>query len=185
MSDFTRFEIIQSNGKKSEYEHPKYYWGYGLVDGTIDREDKSVVVVYMEVDDEITTVMEYSSVVSVGYCDHYSAMSTPVLVLQSRCEKCGHKPEQPKKEPPKSISDSGESHDQLSGNERPVRLLGATVYRERNLSCEIEFVFDNNQCQGTAFERGDLASTVSRQLRELADHIDRNAKTTANPKLET
>lgn len=167
MSDFTRFEIIQSNGKKSEYEHPKYYWGYGLVDGTIDREDKSVVVVYMEVDDEITTVMEYSSVVSVGYCDHYSAMSTPVLVLQSRCEKCGHKPEQPKKEPP---------------SVKPVRLDRLEFSHQPRLGVYgVELVFSNNRYQGAVFSKGDLASTVSRELRALADWIERQAKPSTNP----
>lgn len=63
----------------------------------------------------------------------------------------------------------------------PVRLDWFEASHQPHLGVYgIGLVFSNNRYQGVVFSKGDLASTVARELRELADQIDRNAKTNTN-----
>lgn len=64
-------------------------WRYGLKNGSLDVDDKSVVEIYVENDDGEYLVHTYSNVIRVGDVCEHTTMCMPEKTI-SRCPRCGY-----------------------------------------------------------------------------------------------
>ena len=85
------FEVICSNGEHFRSDDGNHRWEYGLVPGSIDEDDRSVVhIVKVMPDDEEALVITITDVIAVGTVDAMTALRTPRLKLHRVCPRCGY-----------------------------------------------------------------------------------------------
>ena len=90
---FEPFEILTAGGNRFRFETSGYRWCYGLVSGSMDIDDKTVVEVLKineDEDYEDTLVKTFSSVVAVGYVTDQDCLVMPRERLKTQCPNCGY-----------------------------------------------------------------------------------------------
>ena len=82
------FEVITIGGNRFRFEGD-YIWQYGILSGSKDIDDKTVVEV---LNNEGDIVSFFSQVVAVGKVDENTCLSMPREIIQAQCPKCGYIP---------------------------------------------------------------------------------------------
>ena len=90
MLNLPPFEIITIDGARFRCEKPSHFWQYGLVSGTIDVEDKTIVEVYsINKDEEETLIKTFTQVIAVGCVTDETLLIMPAEKRKTRCDRCG------------------------------------------------------------------------------------------------
>lgn len=90
MLNTTPFEIITIGGSHFRFEKPNYVWQHGLVAGTSDVEDKTVVeVLFIDSDDESEVIATFSQVIMVGSVTDETFITKPREKRLTECSRCG------------------------------------------------------------------------------------------------
>jgi len=85
------FEIITVDGSRFRFNSDEYSWGWGLQQGTIDTDDKTVVEVYRDNNDGDTeTVQTFTQVIVAGNVTEATALVMPRERLTKQCPRCGY-----------------------------------------------------------------------------------------------
>lgn len=84
------FEIITVDGNRFRYDSLGYRWQYGLVPGTLDVEDKTVVEVLHLVGDEEELETTYTQVIAVGNVTEHTLLVMPPEKRHTICPRCGY-----------------------------------------------------------------------------------------------
>lgn len=87
------FEIITADALRFRCDKSGYRWQYGLVSGTIDVEDKTVVEVLFideNSEDEAELIKTFSQVVAVGSVTDEISMRVSVEKTLAKCRRCGY-----------------------------------------------------------------------------------------------
>lgn len=82
------FEVITSGGNKFRHREP-HQWRYGIKSGSIDVEDKTIVEVFFEDDNDEIIFCSYSQVIRVGKVDEETTLCMPEETI-NRCPRCGY-----------------------------------------------------------------------------------------------
>ena len=82
------FEVITVDGNRFRFEGD-YVWQYGILSGSKDIDDKTVVEV-LNNDGDIVSF--FSQVIAVGQVDENTCLSMPREIIQAQCPKCGYIP---------------------------------------------------------------------------------------------
>lgn len=88
----TPFEIITAGGNRFRYEGPNRFWQYGLIESTLDQEDKTIVEVFKvteDEDEESIILRVFSQVISAGCVDDDTLLAMPREKLIKQCPRCG------------------------------------------------------------------------------------------------
>ena len=86
-----KFEIITADGSRFRCETANHYWQYGLVSGTIDTEDKTVVeVYYVTAEDEMRLIKTFSQVIAAGFVTDETLLEMPKEKRLSKCPQCAY-----------------------------------------------------------------------------------------------
>ena len=82
------FEVITVDGNRFRFEGD-YFWQYGILSGSKDIDDKTVVEVLNNNGDIVSF---FSQVIAVGQVDENTCLSMPREIIQAQCPKCGYIP---------------------------------------------------------------------------------------------
>lgn len=84
------FEIITIDGSRFRCKDSSYTWQYGLVSGTIDVEDKTIVeVLHIDKEDEVEIVNTFSQVIMAGNVTDNTLLQMPTERRLNKCSRCG------------------------------------------------------------------------------------------------
>jgi len=87
----TPFEIITENGCRFRWESDNTIWQYGLVSGSMDVEDKSVVeVMVVDAEGEPELIATFTSVIAVGKVTEETIVTMPCEKRLTKCPMCGY-----------------------------------------------------------------------------------------------
>jgi len=84
-----KFQILTKGGLRFAYDNTNLSWQHGMVEGSRDELDKSVVEVLDSTDPEVVVV--HSQVVAVGLVDEHSQLVLPPDRMTEQCPQCGYK----------------------------------------------------------------------------------------------
>lgn len=85
------FEIVTEGGCKFRHTNPRDHWEYGLMTGSMDKEDKTVVEVNREFENgDIEKIAIYTRVVAASCVDEASTLQLPEIRVE-QCMKCGRR----------------------------------------------------------------------------------------------
>lgn len=83
------FEIYTSDGHHFKCEDDTFTWQHGLVEGSMELLDKTVVEV---IDEDGDVYLTFANVIAVGDFDATSCVATPRVTIQQQCPRCGFTP---------------------------------------------------------------------------------------------